>query len=88
MRQCCMTQCALAATRLTLTSQHHGDLEIQIQSFYGFEWRKVLNSGAVGRGVRLHHERRFSANQRGGDDAIVVFEVSGSGVFRRGTRYN
>ena len=31
---------------------------------------------------------RFSANQGAGDDAIVIFEVTGSGVFGRDTQHN
>ena len=60
------------------------DLEIQIQPFYEFERWKELDGGAVGLGVLLHHEKRLFANHRGGDDVIVIFEVSGLGVFRRG----
>jgi hypothetical protein len=32
----------------------------------------------------IHHEKRLFANHRGGDDAIVIFGVSGLGVFERG----
>jgi hypothetical protein len=60
------------------------DLEIQIQPFYEFERRKELDGGAMGRGVLLHHEKRLFANHRSSDDAIVIFGVSGPGVFRRG----
>ena len=38
----------------------------------------------MGRGVLLHHEKRLFANHRSSDDAIVIFGVSGPGVFRRG----
>ena len=60
------------------------DLEIQIQPFYEFERRKELDGGAMGRGVLLHHEKRLLANHRSSDNTIVIFGVSGPGVFRRG----
>jgi hypothetical protein len=60
------------------------DLEIQIQPFYKIEKRKELDGDAVDRGLVLYHEKKLFANHGGGDDAIIIFGVSGLGVFRRG----
>ena len=44
----------------------------------------MLDSGAIGRRARLHYERMLSANQVHDNDAIVIFEVTGPGVFGKG----
>jgi hypothetical protein len=59
-------------------------LGTQIKLFYEFERRKELDGGAMGRGVLLHYQKRLFANHGGGDDTIVIFGVSGLGVFGRG----
>jgi hypothetical protein len=40
----------------------------------------------VYQGALLHYERRLSANQGGGDDTIVIFEVAGVRSVREGSR--
>ena len=45
---------------------------------------KELNSGVTGRGVLPYFNKRLSIIQVGGDDAIVIFGINKSGVFRRG----
>jgi hypothetical protein len=80
-----MTQRARAATGLTIFCFAWGqDSEIQIKLFNEFERRKELDGGAVGRGVLFEHERRLSANQGGGGDVIVIFDVARLGAFRNG----
>jgi hypothetical protein len=37
--------------------------------------------------TQLRPQRSFSANQGGGDDVIVIFKITGSGVLGRGTQY-
>jgi hypothetical protein len=60
------------------------DSETKIKPFYKFKRRKELDGGAVAE--RCHYAIRGgrSAIRRDGDDAIVIFGVSGQGMFRIG----
>jgi hypothetical protein len=48
-------------------------------------WKaKELDGGAVGWGVLFYHEKRLFANHSSDDDTMIIFRVSGLGVFGRG----
>jgi hypothetical protein len=40
--------------------------------------------GVIGQGVLLHYNKRLFIIKIGGDDAIKIFGINKSGVFRRG----
>ena len=49
---------------------------------------KKLNGDVAHQGVLLECKRRLFVNSRGDDDAIIIFGIDRSGVFRGGIQYN
>lgn len=84
-----MTQIATAATKNKNDfSASPRESEINIQPVYKFESLKQLGSGAAGREVILHYERRSSANQGCGNDEIIIYGITELVVSGRGTQHN
>ncbi|MAD85070.1 MAG: hypothetical protein CL912_19090 [Deltaproteobacteria bacterium] len=46
-----------------------------------FKMRKELDDCVAGRGVLSYYNKRLSIIRVGGDDAIVIFGINGSGAF-------
>jgi hypothetical protein len=65
--------------RLTIVTRNP-----RIYPFCVLERRKELDGSAIGRGILLHYEKGLSANEGGGDDTIVIFEVARVGMFGKG----
>jgi hypothetical protein len=81
-----MTRRAPTATRLTMTSPHRGEARESISN------RSTSSKGEKSSRVALRVEGSYytikggSLQIRGGrDDAIIIFAVTGSGVFGRRT---